>query len=84
MHVGVAEVPEQASMAGEEDGHAFQPSHHTRSSSVHVLRHRSLLGAVACAVDTPELPTVVASSLGLAGTSFRGDLGEEGSRLRGP
>lgn len=81
MHVSVAEVPEQASMAGEEDGHAF---HHTRSSSVHVLHHRSLLGVVACAVDTRELPTVVASSLGLAGTSFRGGLGGEGWRLQGP
>lgn len=74
-------------MAGEkeeEGDHASQAFHHTRSSSVHVLRHRSLQGVAACAVDTQELPAAVASSLGLAGTSFQGDLGVERPRLRGP
>ena len=87
--VDVAAAPEQASTTGEGEEvvvgvRAFQASHRTRSSSVHVLRHRSLQGAAAYAVDTQGSPTVIASSLGLAGTSFRGVLGVEGPCLRGP
>lgn len=80
----VAAVLERVSTVGEEeDAHASHASHHTRSSSAHVPPHRSLQGVAACEVDTQELLTVVASSPGLVGTSFQGDLGVEGPRLWG-
>ena len=82
----VAEVLDSASMAGGEEGaHASQASRHIHSSSVHhVPRHHSLQGAVACAVDTQELPTVVASTQDSEGTSSQGVFGVVGSHSRAP
>jgi len=85
MHVEAAEVLDLASTVGEEEGaRASHPSHRIRSSSVHVPCHRCPQGAAACAVDTQELPTVVASSQDSEDTSFQGDLGVEGPRSPGP
>ena len=85
-HVGVAGVLDRALMVGEEgEGvRASQTFRRTHSSSVRVLLRHSLRGAAACAEDIRELPTVVVSSLGLAGTSSRGALGVEGPRWQGP
>lgn len=84
-HAKVAGVLGQVSMAGEEEGaRASQASHRIHSSSVHVPPHYSLQGAVACVVDTRELPIVVASTQGSGGTSSQDELGVEGPRSRGP
>jgi hypothetical protein len=85
MYVEVAEVLDQASTAGEEGGaRASQASHRIHSASAHVLRHRSLQGAAACAVDIQELPVVAASTQDSGGTSFQGELGVEGPRSQEP
>lgn len=84
-HGEAVEVLDLASTAGEGEGaRASLASHRIRSSSDHVLHHRSLQGAVAYAADIQELPAAVASLQDSEGTSFQGDFGVEGSRSRGP
>jgi len=80
-----AEVPDQASTAGGEEGvRASQASHRIHLSSVHVLCHCSLQDVAACVVDTQEPLSVVASTQDLEDTSFQGGLGVEGPRSQVP
>ena len=81
----VVGVLDSASMAGEEEGvRASQPSRHIHSSFARVPRHHSPQGAAACAADTREHLTAVASMQDSEDTSSQGVFGVVGPRSRGP